>query len=425
MVTKTFKSETMIQTLQMVQAELGADAIVVSMREVPMGPMWNPWQKSGVEMVATLPESTAVSTLTPALYPNGHMSQREREKIAPILRPAENGAGVEFVEERPEIEWEPTPKRDPAILPPPLKLSTASRKETPAAEPEPVPARVLNQAPKTVAKTASGSDRYIPPALKKIQEQLIRQGVERLLVESLLDIALETLSPTALADAETCKRSMIELMGASLRVQKGAGTFLKSKVVCVVGASGSGKTSVIAKLALFFSQNFGKNVIWVCADTVRMGAVAETRAYTDALGGALKLVYTPADLKEILSAAQESDLFLVDTPGYNLCHESQVIELGALLAEVPERCTYLVAPATTKESDLLQTAATLGVFDIDGLVVTKLDETHSFGSVYNFARKSNFPLGFFTTGKEAARHLEVADPARLVTALFGHAWSRQ
>jgi flagellar biosynthesis GTPase FlhF len=399
MVTKTFKSETMIQTLQMVQSELGASAIVVSMRDVPLGPMWNPWQKSGVEVVATLPESVA---------------GEKDVATTPILRPAENGSGVEFVEEIPEIEWASRPKKDPANLPPPLKLKSVSGPSLPIAEP----------ALKTVAEIPAESDRYLPPALKKIRAQLIRQGVESSLVENLLDVALETLSPSTQSDAEACKKSIIELMGAGLRIQKGAGVFLSSNVVCVVGASGSGKTSVLAKLALFFSQNLHKKVTWVCADTVRTGAVAETRAYTDALGQELKLVYVPSDLQEILSNPQETDLFLVDTPGYNPCSEGQMMELGALLAEMPNRCTYLATPATTKESDLFQASAALGMFNIDGLILTKLDETHSFGSLYNFARKNQFPLSFFTTGKEAARNLEVADPARLVAALFGKEWNK-
>jgi flagellar biosynthesis protein FlhF len=406
MVTKTFKSETVIQTLQMVQAELGASAIVVSMRDVPLGPMWNPWQKAGVEVVATLPEETSGGKVD----------------TTPVLRPTDNGAGFEFVEERPEIEWEPLPKKDPSKLPPPIKLKSIPDLATP------LPTSIFDEAESTAPNTATQapaeSDRYVPPTLKKIQAQLIRQGVESSLIENLLDVTLETLSPSTLADADACKKSIIELMGAGLRVQKGAGTFLSQNVVCVVGASGSGKTSVVAKLALFFSQNLHKTVTWVCADTVRMGAVAEARAYTDALGPELKLVYTPADLGEILKDPQESDLFLVDTPGYNPCNENQMIELGALLAEMPNRCTYLAAPATTKESDLFQASATLGMFDIDGLIITKLDETHSFGNLYNFARKNQFPLSFFTTGKEAARNLEVADPARLVAALFGKEWNK-
>jgi flagellar biosynthesis GTPase FlhF len=56
------------------------------------------------------------------------------------------------------------------------------------------------------------------------------------------------------------------------------------------------------------------------------------------------------------------------------------------------------------------------------LIVTKLDETHSFGNVYNFARKNQVPLSYFMTGRDAARNLEPAEAARLVAALFGKGW---
>lgn len=389
MQTKTFKAESTIQTLQLVQEELGADAIVVSMREVPVGPLWNPWKKSAVEVVAaSLAEASAL------------------QKPLPMQM-------VE--EERPEIEWEIPATKKPAKLPPPLKLNLNPL--TPQSAPK-VDSVIRMES------TVPTNDRYSPPALKKIQGQLIQQGVENSLIEKLLDLALETLSPSTLADVEACKNSIIQLMGAELRVQKGAGAFVSNNVVCIIGASGSGKTSVVAKLAMFFREHLNKSVVWVCADTVRMGAIAEAKAYTAALGLELKLVYTPQDLKEILNAPQANEIFLVDTPGYNPCNEKQMIELGALLSEMPGRSTYLVAPATTKESDLFQLSASLGVFNLDGLIVTKLDETYTFGGLYNFTRRNQIPLGYFSSGRETSRQLEVADPARLVSALFGKEWNK-
>jgi len=395
MVTKTFKADSTIETLQLVQNELGAEAIVVSMREIPAGPVWNPWKKSAVEIVAARPEKKK--------NPNA------------ILKPAQNQTGVEFVEEMPEIEWEIPAPRKTGKLPPPIKLNLNPVKE------RAVPAL----APVQEAEPAlPANDRYVPPSLKAIRQQLLQQGVESSLVEGLVNLALETLSPLTLADVEACKRSLIQQMGAELRVQKGAGTFIATNVLCLVGASGSGKTSALAKLALYFQQNLRKNCIWVCADTVRIGAIAEARAYTDALGLELKLAYTPQELREIVSSPQPNDLFLVDTPGYNPCNENQMIELGALLSEMPGRSTYLVAGAPTKEGDLLQLSASLGIFNLDGLVLTKMDETHIFGSLYNFARRNQVPLGYFTTGRETASHLEVADPARLVAAMFGKEWNK-
>ncbi len=400
MLTKTFKADSALQTLQLVQSELGANAIVVSMREVPNGPVWNPWKNSAVEIVASTPESEGIS------------------KQAPVLRASGNDAGVEFIEERPEIEWEHESDRQLAGLrsqPHPrlrLNLSSDPRNQLPASTEA------------TVHTSVSSADRYIPPVLKRIQQQLIDQEVDRNLVSNLVDLALETLSSMTLGDEEKCRNSIIQLLAAELPVQQGAGSYVTGNIVCVIGASGSGKTSSMAKLALYYGQKLNKNITWVCADTVRSGAVAEARAYSDALGFNLKLVYVPGDLKELVRDAGPDDLFLVDTPGYNPCSESQMMELGSLLVELPRRCTYLVAPATMKESDLYQLSASLGIYNLDGLIVTKLDETHSFGTVYNFARKNQLPLGYFATGRDAARNLEVADPARLVSALFGREWNK-
>ncbi len=401
MLTKTFKADSALQTLQMVQSELGANAIVVSMREVPNGPAWNPWKNSAVEIVASMPEQQVTPTLEP------------------VLRPSDNTAGVEFIEERPEIEWETNSDQQlTALRAQPhsrlrLNLNSETRKQ------------LSTSSEAASQKSASNNnDKYIPPVLKKIQQQLIDQSVDDTLVEGLVNLALETLSSGTLGDEEKCRNSITQLLGAELPVQQGAGTYLTGNIVCLIGASGSGKTSSMAKLALFYSQKMNKNITWVCADTVRSGAVAEARAYSDALGFNLKLVYVPEDLRALLLDATSDDLFLVDTPGYNPCSESQMIELGSLLAELPRRCTYLVASATTKESDLYQLSASLGIFNLNGVIVTKLDETHSFGSIYNFARKNQMPLSYFATGRDAARNLEVADPARLASALFGREWNK-
>lgn len=407
MVTKTFKAETTIETLQLVQQELGANAIVISMRELPLGPAWNPWKKTSVEIVAASPEA----------LPETRKSQSAARPAAalaldPFLSKARNS--VEVDEVMPEIEWVLAPEKPSAkkAAKPKLDLDSLSG----MADVKPLPSKP--------AAISPSDDQYLPPSLKKIIQQLAGQGVDVKLVEGLAGVALETLSPATLADYEKCRKSIAQLLGAELRVQQGAGKYFPGNVVCFIGASGSGKTSAIAKLALYFSQNHQKKVTWVCADTVRMGGVAEARAYTDALGFKLELVYTPQDVSGVLQRSEDTDLFFVDTPGYNPCSESQMTELGALLSEFPRRCTYLVAPATTKEADLLQTSAALGIFNLDGLVITKLDETHVFGGVYNFARKNQIPLGYFTTGREISRSLEVVDPAKLVSALFGREWNK-
>jgi flagellar biosynthesis GTPase FlhF len=403
MAQKTFKAESAIQALQLVQAELGASALVVSMREVPNGPVWNPWKSTAVEIVASIPEKEIAAIQTA------------------VLRQTENQVGLEFIEERPEIEWVSETDQKLSGLRaqshPRLKLNLASgaRKQ---------PAVLSEPAPQLVSSNAIPDDKYVPPTLKGIQQKLMDQGVEPGLIGNLIKLAVDTLSPSTLGDDQKCLEAIVQFLGAELPVQRGSKGYVIGNAVCVIGASGSGKTSSLAKLALYYSETMKKKITWVCADTVRSGAVAEARAYSDAMGFELKLVYVPDDLKNLMVDAEPDDLFLVDTPGYNPCSESQMIELGSLLAELPHRCTYLIVPATTKESDLNQLFASLGIFNLNGVIVTKLDETHSFGSIYNFVRRNLLPLGFFATGRNAARNLEVADPIRLASSLFGREWNK-
>jgi flagellar biosynthesis protein FlhF len=217
----------------------------------------------------------------------------------------------------------------------------------------------------------------------------------------------------------TLMRKQLE---AGLNVEENFLTIIPSKIICLVGASGSGKTTTISKLAVHFSKSLGKKVIWVSADTVRAGAIAETRAYADAIGVPLRLVYTPEDLTNLIQANHQADILLIDTPGYNPCDEEQMVELGAMLTRLPERSTYLVSPATTKEADLIQAVASLGLFKIRGLIITKMDETYSFGSVYNFVYQSQLPMALFSSGKQILGDLRQATAGKIVSALFGKGW---
>ncbi len=431
MVTKTFRSESMLEALQMAQKELGADAIVISTREIPVGPSWNPWKQTAVEIVASGSNFASETAAAAQL-------QEKTGTAAPILRPSANKLGVEFIEETPEIEWvtDPViPVEKPAKK---LNLNLANKSKQAVSNREIAAPPAVSAPGKPAAGSSFTSELMkstqkellpvtrpeLPAGLKRINQQLISQGVDAGLVEGLISVAVETLSPAIVSEYLESKKYISQLLASELRIQKDPITSLPANITCVVGPSGSGKTCCTAKLALLYQQLTNKKITWVCADTVKMGAVAEARTYTDAMGITLKLVYEPRDLAEIVQSMEENELILLDTPGYNPWREAQMVELGALLTGIPKRCTFLAAPSTMKENDLFQLSASFGVFKLDGLILTKLDETHQFGSVYNFARKAGLPLSFFSSGKEASSNFEQANTDRLIMALFGKEWNK-
>lgn len=422
METRKYQCESMFEALQRIQAELGPDAIVLSAREIPMGPLWNVWSKKGVEVVAAPPLQ-------------GKATQAAQPKT--VLRRSADGAHIEFEEKSPEIEWV---DGQPAY-PPGEKTSSArpqrwspphlSRAEIRAAQRQSVqPAADLVKEPATEAPTPqpavpeSLAVQPLPESLMRIQQRLQEQGVEAEFVRRTLRRLNQTLGAAMLRDEGLCLRYVQEVLAAELRLPAPGTLRLPGRWVCLVGASGSGKTSTTAKLALLYSQHLGKKVVWVCADTVRTGAIAEARAYTDALNIPLRLVYQPQDIQIIAEEMKDADVFLVDTPGFNPCREEPLVELGELLSQIPQPVTWLVASALTRESDLQQIGAALGVFRLNGMIFTRMDETLSFGSVYNFARRTPYPLRYFAYGKETAGKFQAAEASRLSAALFGKGWNR-
>ena len=128
---------------------------------------------------------------------------------------------------------------------------------------------------------------------------------------------------------------------------------------------------------------------------MRTGAITEARTFADTLGIRLELVYTPADLVEMVRKNQDADLILVDTPSCNPRREAEVVSLGEMLTSIPNRLTYVVAPATAKDSDLMKAISAFSLFNLKGLLITKLDETCTYGSAYNIAWRSKLPLTLF------------------------------
>jgi flagellar biosynthesis protein FlhF len=242
------------------------------------------------------------------------------------------------------------------------------------------------------------------------------------LLRKLITTCTETLSPQALADearVRTNIRRQLEAHIRTARLDPAGPESASRRVIALVGLSGAGKTSACAKLAAYFKCTLGKQVAWVCADTLRTGAIAQARAFTEPLDIPLYLAYTPEELALAVVEAAEAEVILMDMPARNPHNKADVVELGAFLTAVPDRITYLVAPATLQEADLRAAQAAFSPFGLKGVLLTKLDETGFYGGVFNLAWRSQTPVVAFTTGPRVLEDLHPAQASRLVGLLFG------
>jgi flagellar biosynthesis protein FlhF len=182
--------------------------------------------------------------------------------------------------------------------------------------------------------------------------------VDEIIARAVADICVQALAPHTLRveDEARVRRHLTQQLEAGLTVQ-GQNALADRKVVCLIGASGSGKTTTTAKLAAHYTKDLGRTVAWMCADTLRTGAISQARIYAETLKLPLRVAYTPDELAQAVAAESDADLILVDMPGGNPRREEDVVELGALLTALPKRATYLIAPATAKDGDLADALA--------------------------------------------------------------------
>jgi flagellar biosynthesis protein FlhF len=431
MQTKTYRAPNMLTALQEIQRDLGPNAIVLSMREVAGGPSWQGWNKAGVEVVASVEMPARKTELKETGERNLEENVPGRKEIEAILSALAQKRNFQTLS--PEELRSPasatqtkslqSSTREPARWSPPV---INSKKPSPESGKHENPAvGVLGEVVDDILEESrhgqkSGEiDGGIPPMLKLIQHRLIRQGVDKEMVDRLVETNLRTLSLTVLSDEDRLTRVVKKQLEASLHPQKNSMAVLQSRIICLVGATGSGKTSTCAKLAAYYTRTLNKKVIWISADTIRAGAISETRMYAEALEVPFFFAYSPQELGELISENTAADLIIIDTPGVNTLNEDSVTEAGTYLSEITPNSIYVTAPASMKGSDLIQMVSTFSLFNIKGLIATKMDESYTFGDIYNVMLKTHLPILFFTNGTQVIGKLHQGEPLKLISAIFG------
>jgi flagellar biosynthesis protein FlhF len=432
MATKTFRAETLIKALQQVQHEFGPDAMVLSVREVPSGPAWQIWRQPGCEVIATTnpgkkTEAPAAPS-APATPDTGSSARQDElpEGIEWIEEPLKKNAksqqataGAEKPAAPPEKKQAHTKTAMP-WLPPKLHDYDEELLTTPqfgAANEFDEIFLGLSKSSTASKKEVSMEEKKPDGVLQDILEALSSVGLSETLKNHLAQVCMEAASPTILFDKMRCRDYVKRQLETMIRTIPQYIIDHPGKVICVIGPNGSGKTSSCARLTAYYMQR-GRKVSWINTDTMRAGAIAEARSYSEALNIPLRLAYLPEDLPGLIASENNADLIMVDTAGYNPYQEAQITELGAFLTQIPNRTTYVMASAAMKEKDLNQCLAAVRVFNVNGMVVTKVDETSTPAGIYNFANQNQLPVAFICRGKQVTSDFSPACSIDLVDVLF-------
>jgi flagellar biosynthesis protein FlhF len=201
--------------------------------------------------------------------------------------------------------------------------------------------------------------------------------------------------------------SLVKCSG-SLRMKKNG-----PRIMAIVGPTGVGKTTTLAKLAAMHALNRGASVAMVTTDNFRVGAIEQLKTYAKIMDIPLEVAATSQELAKVLARHSDKDLILIDTAGRSHKDAERLEELKGYLQCYPGIETYLCMSATTRARELDEIVATFGVLPISRFLFTKLDESESFGCIVNTHIKHKLPISYFTTGQKVPEDIEVATSRKL------------
>lgn len=260
----------------------------------------------------------------------------------------------------------------------------------------------------------------LPEPLQHIRDQLLNQDLSAKLTEEWITTAEEAWTSSEMQMSEAELLNVINQQAEKFLAERiGDGVQPETRIVYVAGPTGVGKTTTIAKIAaeqLFRNQ---RKVGFITSDTYRISAVEQLRTYASILNVPMEVVQSPGDMQRALQKLQDCDLILMDTAGRNYRNELLVSELQSLFSHSDQSETYLVLSLTSKSSDMIEIADHFNKYALDKVIFTKMDETGSYGSLFNLLDAHNLRLSYMTNGQNVPDDLLLADAERLSHLLLG------
>ena len=265
----------------------------------------------------------------------------------------------------------------------------------------------------------------LPDPLVSHYLKLIEQEVAEELAEEIVTKVSKGLSKQALADTSAVGRAVHDEIARRLPVEGGTGKLEKAedgrpRTIALIGPTGVGKTTTIAKLAATFKLKQGKKVGLITMDTYRIAAVEQLRTYAGIIGLPLKVVNTAEQLTEAIAGYQGLDAILIDTAGRSQKASDKLCELKQVLAAADPHEVHLVLSSTVSQKVLLQTIDRFSAVDADRIIFTKLDEAVTGGVLLNVARRVGKKVSYITTGQEVPHEIEPGNSDRLAELVMGH-----
>jgi len=272
-------------------------------------------------------------------------------------------------------------------------------------------------------------EQQIPSEFAEIYRLASQSGMNREHLDMLMQITLEHMPLKMRENSATVKRYFQTILRKMVPIRRESPAAVGSKkVIMLVGPTGVGKTTSIAKLAARYSFLMQKKykVGLVVLDTYRIGAVEQLMQYARMMKLGIETVVDPPEFSHALESLKYCDYILIDTMGSSPYDKNKIEKIYECLNTNTTEYNVdvvLVMPSSIKYEDLKVTYDNFSSLGIDTLMFTKLDETMGFGNIFSLAYETKKPISYFSVGQEVPEDLVTASSDFLVECLL-HGFNR-
>lgn len=384
---RTYQADTLAAALERVKRELGRDAVILNTRTVRRGGLLGIGGRAMVEVTA----SAEINVLP--RRPGGVRIPPQRKTGEPSVA---EGAAMPAAISAEAVAGAPSDWR--------RELS-----------------ELRSMVEGLVEETRASRSPCLPKQLHVIYRRLIAAQVASDLAARLLRRLQSEVSPAEWNDPEKLRSFLVDQI---MRMLPTSGPLEicaahRPHVVALIGPTGVGKTTTIAKLAAHYRLREHKKVGLVTIDTYRIAAVDQLKTYADILGVPLAVVLSPAELRETAAGMQGLDLVLIDTAGRSQKDDIRLSELKCFLQEIRPHEIHLVLSSTSSQANLAEAARRFGAAGASRVIFTKLDEAVGVGVMLDVLRMVKRSVSYVTTGQNVPHDIEVGRSDELARMIVG------
>ncbi len=416
---KVFESTDMASGLKMVKDELGPDALILSTKTIRKGKL-GLLGKSHFEITAAIddmwPHKGGTSVLDDAQSTDPLQSERDL-----LLGTSKSDSVDVALTYDSSMQVAQAKRQDDRKIQKVLqKPELSPGQDSIQAEVDELKDMIKTLGQQMMRMNQSGPDTNKAPhpatlavmdsSLALLQQRLNEIGISNDTAQTISAFAKESLTLDDIADPFKQEQFLKETITDLLQVNNSlSGERQKQQRIALVGPTGVGKTTTLAKIAANHLSSNSSKIGFITIDTYRIAAVEQLKVYGDIMNIPVEVVISPEQLENALLKMRDKDLVLIDTAGRSPQDTYCIDELLTFLQPDLFIEQHLVLSATTRERELFDAIQRFSVLGLDNTIITKIDECTSLGVLLDIQIREKIPYSFVTNGQKVPEDIMKAD----------------